>query len=66
MSFFHGAILRALPFVPRPLVRRIAGRYIAGETLDDLIRTAGELRPGSGADRHGGRPRPGPESKGER
>jgi proline dehydrogenase len=43
MSFFHGAILRALPFVPRPLVRRIAGRYIAGETLDDLIRTAGEL-----------------------
>jgi proline dehydrogenase len=43
MNILHGAILRALPFVPRPVVRRIAGRYIAGETLDDLVATVRSL-----------------------
>ena len=32
-----------LPAVPRPVVRRIAGRYIAGETIDDAVATVREL-----------------------
>lgn len=43
MELFHAAILRALPFVPKPVIRRIAGRYIAGETLEDLLRVAASL-----------------------
>jgi len=43
MNPFHAAILRALPLVPRSVVRRIAGRYIAGETRDDLLRVLAAL-----------------------
>ena len=31
------AIVSTLPAVPRPVVRRVAGRYVAGETLDRAI-----------------------------
>jgi proline dehydrogenase len=31
------AIVRLLPAVPKPVVRRISSRYIAGETLDDAL-----------------------------
>ncbi|MBI4606672.1 MAG: L-proline dehydrogenase, partial [Planctomycetes bacterium] len=37
MQWLHEAILRGLPWVPRTLVRRIAGRYIAGESLADSL-----------------------------
>jgi proline dehydrogenase len=30
-------IVRTLPLVPKPIVRRIASRYVAGETLDDAL-----------------------------
>ena len=43
MNLLHKAVLGVMPAVPRPLVRRMAGRYIAGETLDDLIRVAADL-----------------------
>jgi proline dehydrogenase len=37
------AIVRLLPAVPRPAVRRIAGRYIAGERLGDAVETVRRL-----------------------
>jgi proline dehydrogenase len=37
------AIVRLLPTVPRTAVRRIAGRYIAGERLEDAVSTVQEL-----------------------
>jgi proline dehydrogenase len=37
------AIVRLLPAVPRPAVRRIAGRYIAGERLEDAVATVTRL-----------------------
>jgi proline dehydrogenase len=35
VALYDKAIVRLLPAVPKPVVRRISGRYIAGETLDD-------------------------------
>ncbi|MGH3037234.1 MAG: proline dehydrogenase family protein [Gaiellaceae bacterium] len=37
MALFDRAIARMLPAVPRPVVRRLSARYIAGEDLDDAI-----------------------------
>jgi proline dehydrogenase len=34
---------RSLPLVPRPIVRRVAARYIAGDTLDEAVRTVRDL-----------------------
>ncbi len=42
MNPFHRLIVRTLPLVPRPVVRRIASRYVAGQTLEealDLVRS---------------------------
>jgi proline dehydrogenase len=36
-------IVRTLPLVPKPIVRRIASRYVAGETLDDALRVVERL-----------------------
>ncbi|HVS16254.1 MAG TPA: proline dehydrogenase family protein [Thermoanaerobaculia bacterium] len=33
----------ALPLVPKPIVRRVASRYVAGESLDDAIAKVREL-----------------------
>lgn len=43
MELLHKAILLALPWVPRSVVRRVAGRYIAGESIDDVIRVVSSL-----------------------
>jgi len=43
VSLVDSAIVRFLPAVPRPLVRRISGRYIAGEELDDALRVVHAL-----------------------
>ena len=43
MSLVDSAIARLLPAVPRPVVRRISERYIAGEELDDALRVVREL-----------------------
>src|SRR6185312_12448577 len=40
---FDRLIAASLPAVPRVVVRRIADRYIAGETLDDAVATVREL-----------------------
>jgi proline dehydrogenase len=37
------AIVRVLPAVPKSMVRRISGRYIAGTTLADAVRVVREL-----------------------
>ena len=37
MKALNAAIVRTLPFVPKPIVRRIASRYVAGETLEEAL-----------------------------
>jgi proline dehydrogenase len=37
MSLFNKFVVKSLPLVPRPIVRKFANRYIAGETLDEAI-----------------------------
>jgi proline dehydrogenase len=36
-------LVRLLPAVPRPIVRRLSSRYIAGPSLDDAVRVVREL-----------------------
>ena len=43
MNLLHSAIISSLPLVPRSLFRRIAGRYIAGETREGLLRVVRKL-----------------------
>ena len=43
MSLVDSAIVRFLPAVPRPVVRRISSRYIAGEDLDAALRVVRRL-----------------------
>ena len=43
MSVLDRLVTLSIPMVPKPIVRRISARYIAGETLDDAIRVVTEL-----------------------
>ncbi len=43
MNPIHSLIVRTLPLVPRPIVRRVASRYVAGETLDEAVRLVRRL-----------------------
>ena len=43
MSLLDSAIVRALPAVPKPVVRRLSARYIAGPDLADARRVVAEL-----------------------
>ncbi len=43
MSLFNRAIVATLQLVPRPLVRYFAGRYIAGDKLEDAVRVVKAL-----------------------
>jgi proline dehydrogenase len=43
MNLFNQAIALLLPFVPKPIVRKVSDRYIAGVTLDDAVRTVRAL-----------------------
>ena len=43
MKALNHLIVRTLPLVPKPIVRRIASRYVAGETLEDALRTVARL-----------------------
>jgi proline dehydrogenase len=38
-ALFDRLVVTALPLVPRALVRRVASRYVAGDTLDDALAT---------------------------
>lgn len=48
MGLFNSLISHALPFAPKSLVKLVARRYIAGETLDDAMRCVRTLN-GEGA-----------------
>jgi proline dehydrogenase len=43
VGLFDRAVVRVLPAVPRPVVRRLSLPYIAGSTLDDARRTVASL-----------------------
>jgi proline dehydrogenase len=43
MHLLNRLVVATIPAVPRPLVRYFAGRYIAGETLQDAVRTVRQL-----------------------
>jgi proline dehydrogenase len=43
VSVFHSLVARSLPLVPRPIVRRVSQRYIAGDTLNDAVATVRAL-----------------------
>ncbi len=43
MGVFDRVIALTLPLVPKPVVRRVASPYIAGEELEDLLRLAVSL-----------------------
>jgi proline dehydrogenase len=43
VSVLDKTIVRLLPAVPRPIVRHLSSRYIAGATLDDAIRVVRKL-----------------------
>jgi proline dehydrogenase len=43
LAVLDRAIVRLLPSVPKSMVRRIADRYIAGESLADAVRVVGQL-----------------------
>jgi proline dehydrogenase len=43
VSVLDKTIVRLLPAVPRPIVRRLSSRYIAGATIDDAIRVVRKL-----------------------
>ncbi|MEP7234430.1 MAG: proline dehydrogenase family protein, partial [Ignavibacteriota bacterium] len=38
MNFFNKLIALSLPIIPKPIVRRVSSRYIAGDTLADAVR----------------------------
>src|SRR5688500_5866198 len=44
MSVFDRLAILTLPLIPRPVMRRLASRYIAGEELADALAKLGELR----------------------
>ena len=43
MTLLDRAVVTLLPAVPRPVVRKLSSRYIAGPTLDDALRVVAEL-----------------------
>jgi proline dehydrogenase len=43
LALLDRALVQLLPAVPRPIVRRIAARYIAGEEIDDAVDTVAQL-----------------------
>ncbi|HET7480201.1 MAG TPA: proline dehydrogenase family protein [Rubrobacteraceae bacterium] len=46
MGFIDKAIAGSVPVIPRPVVRRISSRYIAGDTLDEAVSTVRDLNKG--------------------
>jgi proline dehydrogenase len=43
MGIVDRAIANSVPVIPRPIVKKISGRYIAGDTLDEAVKTVREL-----------------------
>ncbi len=45
MSVFNRLLVTACPVVPKPIVGRVASRYVAGETLDDASASSARSTP---------------------
>lgn len=43
MELLNRLIVKTMPIVPKPIVRRVSNRYIAGDTLADAVRVVREL-----------------------
>jgi proline dehydrogenase len=43
MHLLNKLVVATIPLVPKPIVRYFAGRYIAGETIQDAVRTVRQL-----------------------
>lgn len=43
MELLSRLIVKTMPLVPKPIVRRVSNRYIAGDTLADAVRVVREL-----------------------
>jgi proline dehydrogenase len=43
MHILNKLVVSTLPAIPRPVIRYFAGRYIAGETIEDAIRAVKQL-----------------------
>lgn len=43
MSVIDAVVKYGMPFVPKPIVGRVARRYVAGDTVDDAVRTLREI-----------------------
>ena len=43
MSFFDALVKYGMPWVPKPIVSRVASRYVAGESIEDAVRTLREM-----------------------
>ena len=43
MHLLNKLVVATLPAIPKPVIRYFAGRYIAGETIEDAIRTVKQL-----------------------
>ena len=43
MGIVDRAIANSVPVIPRPIVKKISSRYIAGDTLDEAVKTVREL-----------------------
>ena len=43
MQLLNKLVVSTIPAIPRPIVRHFAGRYIAGETIQDAIRCVRQL-----------------------
>ena len=43
MNLLDRAVVRLLPAIPKPIIRKISSRYIAGPTLDDACRVVSRL-----------------------
>jgi proline dehydrogenase len=44
MGMIDRAIAESVPVIPRPIVRRISRRYIAGDTLEEAVATVKDLK----------------------
>jgi proline dehydrogenase len=44
MGIIDRAIAESVPVIPRPIVRRISRRYIAGDTLEEAVATVKDLK----------------------
>jgi proline dehydrogenase len=43
MSIVDRAVAASLPLIPKPIVRRVADPYIAGDNLEDMMRVSAEM-----------------------